>query len=155
MSTLEINWDFPEPHVIEHTAKDDEADGYGHVNNSVYLSWLDQCIWDHCRAVEMPPEKCRELNRGFAAVRHEIDYLAATYPGDKVAIANWVTLNDGRLRAERRFQVIRLNDNKTVLRARSFYVCTNLKNGKPTRMPELFKHCFARLPSVASQLMNT
>jgi len=143
LSVQVLNWDYPEPHIIEHIAMDSEADGYGHINNSVYLSWLDQCIWDHCAAVKMPPEKCRELNRGFAAVRHEIDYLSATYPGDKVAIANWVTFNDGRLRAERRFQIIRFADEKTLLRARSDYICTNLTNGRPARMPEIFNVCFA------------
>jgi len=140
---MSFNWDYPKPHIIEHVATVDEADGYGHINNSVYLAWLDQCIWSHCEAVGMPPGKCRELNRGFAAVRHEIDYLSSAYPGDQVAIANWVTLNDGRLRAERRFQVIRMNDLKTLLRARSYYICTNLTSGKPTRMPEVFKECFS------------
>ena len=106
----ELDWDFPEPHIIEHIASDDEADGYGHVNNSVYLKWLDQCVWAHCDAVNMTPGFCRKLNRGFAAVRHEIDYITSAYPGDSVAIANWVTLNDQRLRAERRFQIIRAKD---------------------------------------------
>ncbi len=32
-----LAWDYPEPHVIEHVATADEADGYGHINNSVYL----------------------------------------------------------------------------------------------------------------------
>ena len=152
MPTQELDWDYPEPHVIEHTAIDSEADGYGHINNSVYLNWLDQCIWDHCRAVDMPPEKCQELSRGFVAVRHEIDYLAASYPGDKVAIANWVTANDGRLRAERKFQIIRLEDRKTLLRARSDYISTNLSNGRPIRMPEIFKKCFALSPAMISYL---
>jgi acyl-CoA thioester hydrolase len=141
LSTLQ--WDYPAAHIIEHTATSDEADGYGHINNSVYLNWLDQCVWDHCKAVAMPPETCRELNRGFAAVRHEIDYLAAAYPGDSVAIANWVTSNGGRLRAERRFQIIRMSDKKTLLRARSDYICTNLTNGRAARMPDIFKACFA------------
>ena len=148
----ELGWDFPEPHIIEHTSRVDEADGYGHINNSVYLAWLDKCIWDHCNVVDMPPEKCREMNRGFAAVRHEIDYIAPAYPDQKVAIANWVSLNDGRLRAERRFQVIRLDDNKTLLRARSYYICTNLENGKPVRMPDVFKDCFRVLPVVQACL---
>lgn len=143
MLTTNLDWDFTEPHIIEHCATSDEADGYGHINNSVYLSWLDQCVWSHCQAVAMPPEKCVELNRGFAAVRHEIDYLSSAYPGNKVAIANWVTANDGRLRAERRFQIIRVTDNKTLLRARSDYICTNLANGKPARMPKVFNDCFA------------
>jgi acyl-CoA thioester hydrolase len=154
LSSLTLDWDYPEPHTIEHTATVDEADGYGHINNSIYLSWLDQCVWDHCNEVNMPAELCRELNRGFAAVRHEIDYVASAYPGDRVAIANWLTLNDGRLRAERRFQVIRIDDNKTLLRARSDYICTNLTSGKPVRMPDIFKTCFVVAPSMSLYLQS-
>ena len=149
MPLNELNWDYPEPHIIEHTASSDEADGYGHINNSVYLQWLDQCVWDHCDAVNMTADFCRKLNRGFAAIRHDIDYVNSAYPGDRVAIANWVTLNDGRLRAERRFQIIRVDDGKTLLRARSYYVCTDLKTGRPTRTPDELKKGFRVLPGVA------
>ena len=149
MPLLELNWDYPEPYIIEHTASGDEADGYGHINNSVYLRWLDQCVWAHCDAVNMSPGFCRQLNRGFAAIRHEIDYITAAYPGDRVAIANWVTHNDERLRAERKFQIIRIEDERTLLRARSYYVCTDLTTGRPARMPEEFKTGFEVLPVVA------
>jgi acyl-CoA thioester hydrolase len=152
MSLHDLDWDYPEPHVIEHCATEEEADGYGHINNSVYLQWLDQCVWSHCDAVRMTPAFCRGLNRGFAATRHEIDYIASAYPGDRVAIANWVTLNDGRLRAERRFQIIRVEDGRTLLRARSFYVCTDLTTGRPVRMPPEFKTGFSVLPDVAMAL---
>jgi len=60
-----------------------------------------------------------------------------------VVIANSVAGYDARLRAERRFQIIRINDGKTLLRARSDYICTNLTSGKPARMPDIFKSCFA------------
>lgn len=143
MNEENLDWDYPNPHTVNLIAGEEDADGYGHINNSVYIQWLDKCVWSHCDAVDMPPSKCRELNKGFAAVRHEIDYLASAYPGDRVVIANWVTLNDGRLKAERKFQIIRLDDKKTLLRARSFYICTNLTNGRPTRMPKEFKQCFA------------
>lgn len=152
MHLPELDWDYPEPHIIEHTATEDEADGYGHVNNSVYLKWLDQCVWAHCDAVNMSPAFCRQLNRGFAAIRHEIDYITAAYPGDQVAIANWVTLNDERLRAERQFQIIRIADERTLLRAQSYYVCTDLTTGRPVRMPEEFKTGFEVRPAVAQAL---
>ena len=155
MSLQDLNWDYPEPHIILLNAAYDEADGYGHINNSVYLQWLDRCVWDHCNAVKMDPGFCREINRGFAATRHEIDYLASAYPGDRIAVANWVTLNDGRLRAERRFQIIRLGDERTLLRARSYYVCTDLTTGRPVRMPQEFKTGFNVLPTVALALEHS
>lgn len=102
-------WDYPKPFTIRRCASAKDADGYGHINNSVYLKWLDLCVWRHCDDVGMPPARCRELNRGMAVIRHEIDYLKSAYPNDELVIANWVTANDGKLRAEREFQIIRLS----------------------------------------------
>jgi acyl-CoA thioester hydrolase len=49
---------------------------------------------------------------------------------------------DGRLRAERRFQVIRLPDGTTLARARVDYVCINLDSGRAARMPEIFARAY-------------
>lgn len=147
-----LMWDLPQPHVINVAASTDDADGYGHINNGVYLRWLDRCVWDHCNAVQMPPSECKRLNRGFAVVRHEIDYILSAYPGDELRVANWVTLNDGRLKAMRQFQIIRISDGKTILRAKSSYVCTNLTSGMAARMPEKFRECFSVLSMVSESI---
>ena len=148
-------WDYPQPFIIEHTSRSDEIDGYGHINNSVYVQWMDKCVWAHCDAVGLSFEVCQKIGKGFAAIRHEIDYLNATYEGEKVQIANWVTLNDHKLRAERRFQIIRVDGWVTLLRARSKYVCTDLKSGRPCRMPEEFKPGFDVLEEVGAFLKGS
>lgn len=84
-----------------------------------------------------------ELKRGMAVVRHEIDYLSSAYLNDEVVVFVWLINNDGRLRASRVFQVVRLSDQKTILRAKTDYICTNLENGRPARMPEIFKTTYA------------
>ncbi len=145
-------WDYPQPFVIEHTALPEEVDGYGHINNSVYVQWMDRCVWEHCDSVGLPFDICQSIGKGFAAIRHEIDYIAACYAGDEVRVANWVTLNDGKLRAERRFQIIRTNDGATLLRARSKYVCTDLKTGRPCRIPKEFLEGFKVIDEVAEAL---
>jgi acyl-CoA thioester hydrolase len=63
-----------------------------------------------------------------------------------------VTFNDNRLRAERRFQILRFSDGQTLLRARSYYVCTDLTTGRPARMPDIFKSGFKVLSEVAGAL---
>ncbi len=134
----DLPWDYPDPFFIKRTVTPDEVDGYNHVNNTVYLKWMDECAWKHSEAVGLGIEQCQDLGKGMAVTRHEIDYLVSVYLGDEVIIGDWVTLNDSKLRAERTFQIIRLRDNKTVSRCVSSYVCTNLKNGRPTRMPLIF-----------------
>jgi acyl-CoA thioester hydrolase len=107
MSNNSELWDLPDPFIIEHKAKPSEVDGYGHINNSVYVQWMDKCVWQHCKSVGMSFQYCRDLGKGFTAIRHEKDYLQASYADDQVLIANWVTFNDQKLRAERQFQIIR------------------------------------------------
>ncbi len=117
----------------------DDLDGFHHVNNAVYLKWLDATVWEHTRSVGLTEQACIDLNRGMAAVRHEINYLSSAFLDDEVVVFNWILSNDERLRISRLFQVVRLGDQKTILRAQSDYVSTNLKTGRPVRMPEIFK----------------
>ena len=124
----------------------DAVDGFGHVNNAVYLKWIDATIWAHTRHVGLDEQTCLKLNRGMAAIRHEIDYIAAAYLGDELAVFNWLSFNDGKLRASRAVQIVRIGDEKTILRAKSDYICTNLKNGRPARMPPEFITGYAVLP---------
>ncbi|MBO9479613.1 acyl-CoA thioesterase [Shimia sp. R11_0] len=130
--------DHPRAFWRKFTVTESDLDGFRHVNNAVYLKWIDATIWDHTRAVGLGEDVCMSLNRGMAAVRHEIDYLASALLGDEVVVYNWIVENDGRLRATRLIQMIRLSDRKTLLRAKSFYVSINLSTGHPTRMPEAF-----------------
>ena len=52
------------------------------------------------------------------------------------------TDTDSKLKLSRLFQVIRVKDNKTVFRSNVDYVCINLDNYRPTRMPSLFKEAY-------------
>ncbi|MCT4557299.1 MAG: thioesterase family protein [Pelagimonas sp.] len=121
----------------------EDLDGFNHVNNAVYLKWLDATVWEHTKAVGLSDVVCMEMGRGMAAVRHEIDYLASAQLGDEIVVFNWVAVNDGRLRATRLFQMARIGDRKTILRAKTDYISTNLTTGRPTRMPDIFKTAYA------------
>ena len=48
----------------------------------------------------------RQRDCGFVVTRHEIDYKAAALASETVHIATWVSVNDGRLRLRRRFQML-------------------------------------------------
>ena len=135
-------WDFPNPHVITLEVSADDIDAYNHVNNSVYLSWLDRAAWSHSAALGLSLQQCLEMRRGMAAHRTEIDYLRAALLGDQVWVGTWIVSTDSKLRVERRFQVRRGADGETLARARIDYVCINLDSGRATRMPESFQRSY-------------
>jgi len=124
----------------------EDIDAYEHVNNAIYLTWLDRAAWSHSAALGVPLERCVALRRGMAAQRIEIEYRRAAVRDDVVQVATWIVSTDGRLRVERRFQVRRSADGETLARARIDYVCINLDSGRAVRMPEIFARAYEVTP---------
>jgi acyl-CoA thioester hydrolase len=143
-----VQFDHPAPHVIGLAVQPEDIDAYEHVNNAVYLTWLDRAAWSHSTALGVPLGQCVALRRGMAAHRIEIEYRRAAVRGDVVQAATWIVNTDGRLRVERRFQVLRKADGETLARARIDYVCINLDSGRAVRMPESFARAYVVTPRV-------
>jgi acyl-CoA thioester hydrolase len=138
MSAASDDWDFPDPHVYRLRVAAEAIDAFRHVNNAVYLRWLDLAAWSHSDALGVTARLCLELDRGMVVHRAELDYLRGALESDELEIATWIVDGDRRLRCARRFQVRRVTDRETLLRARLEYVCMNLSSGRATRMPREF-----------------
>lgn len=135
-------WDFPDPHVVALEVQSADIDAYNHVNNSVYLAWFDRAAWSHSSRLGISVEQAVAMRRGMAAHRTEIDYLRAAVEGDRVIVGTWIASTDGKLRVERRFQVLREPDGECLARARTDYVCINLDSGRAARMPASFVRAY-------------
>jgi len=146
-----MNWDLPSPFIHERIAVHTEIDGYGHVNNAVYVAWLDDCAWAHSISRGISPEICRSLDRGMAVWRTQINYIGAALEGDRIEVVTWPVVNDGKLRIDRRFQIRRASDGVTLLRALIHYVCIDLHTGRARRMPDIFTQ-YVVLPEVAAAI---
>ncbi|HDY98210.1 MAG TPA: acyl-CoA thioesterase [Pseudomonas sabulinigri] len=133
-----MNWDLQNPHTVDILVGAEHIDELGHANNTVYVSWLERCAWEHSQSLGLGFEQYRELNRAMAVLRHEIDYLAAGYEGDELVMATWIVHWDKKLRMTRHFQLCRKADGVTLLRARTTFVCIELTTGRPKRMPQIF-----------------
>ena len=116
----------------------DLIDELGHTNNVHYLQWLQQCAWAHSAAVGYPPETLLGTGCAMAVREVRMSYLQATFAGDELWVGDWLTHNDGRLRATRSFQILRMQDQACVMRAAIDYICINVESGRPQRMPTGF-----------------
>ena len=134
----DIHWDLPNPFLMNITVQADETDRLGHTNNQVYLKWLEQISWQHIESLGMDWPLHERLSRAMAITRTEIDYLASSYKDDDLLLATWISSSDQRITSSRRFQLVRLSDHKTIIKAQSFYACIDLKTGRPARMPKEF-----------------
>jgi YbgC/YbaW family acyl-CoA thioester hydrolase len=63
-----------------------EIDVYGHVNNAVYLQWLEQARWEWSRANQIGIE----FENVLSVVRHlDLDFKHEVLFGDEVEISLW------------------------------------------------------------------
>lgn len=133
-----MEWDLPEPFVIEIVVEASAIDHYGHTNNAEYLRWIERASWAHSRSLGLTLDDYRALDRGMVVHRHELDYLAPAHEGDRLTLATWIVACDGRLTLERRFQLIDVDTGRTLMRARTRFACIELASGRPKRMPKTF-----------------
>ncbi len=138
MEAAAYAWDVRDPFIERVTVQPEHIDRFGHTNNVVYLSWLEQVAWSHSQTLGLGFADYERFGCGCVARRHELDYLAPTFAGDELLLATFIHENDGRLTMWRGYQIIRAGDGKTVLRGRTQWVCVDMKTGRPRRQPPEF-----------------
>ncbi len=136
-AVADLPWDHPNPFVIRVQADAADIDVLDHVNNGVYLRWMEQVAWANSQALGIDWNVYHQLNRAMVARRHEIDYLAACFEGDRILVSTWIA-EPSRIGLKRYYQLIREGDRRTVLRAVTQWVCMDLKRARPARMPPEF-----------------
>lgn len=146
-------WDHPDPYTFFTRVQPEDIDGLNHTNNTVYVKWCERVAWSHSVHLGLDLERYRALDRAMAITHSEYDYLQASREGDEVVAGTWITSWDRRLTMERRFQVIRLDDGVTLLRAAMRFACIELSSGRPRRMPEEFLLGYG--PAVLGEAVKT
>lgn len=109
----------------------DDLDELRHVNNVVYVRWMQDVAVAHWN--ELAPPGVRD-SLAWVARRHEIDYLQAARLGDEVTLRTWVGHAEG-LTFERFIEVWRTGDARCLLKARTLWVPIDPRSGRPTRVP--------------------
>jgi acyl-CoA thioester hydrolase len=107
-----------------------DIDEQDHVNNAVYLRWIQDAATAHRRSLASP-EAQRTV--GWVVLRHEIDYKIPACLGDEIALRTWVGAAS-RLKFERFTEARRKIDNQLLCKARTVWVPVDRQTGKPARV---------------------
>lgn len=131
----------PPPHAFEITVPVQPADidQQNHVNNTVYLRWVQEVAAAHWEA--LAPAAAREIF-GWIVLRHEIDYKSPACLGDQVVLRTWVG-QATRVTFERFTEMRRASDHQAFAQARTLWVPVNTVTGKPTRIPTEVRAIFS------------
>ena len=113
------------------TAEPEHIDELGHVNNAVWVQWIQQVAVAHWYSVAS-----REHNDAYywVVVRHEIDYLRAAVEGDVVTGRTWVGEAPKGARFNRHMEFVGA-DGKVLVRANTQWAIIDKAAGRPIRVP--------------------
>jgi len=131
-------WDHPDPFTLEVQVSPADIDGLNHTNNTVYVKWCERVAWAHSVSLGLDLDAYRRLNRAMAITYSEFNYLQASFEGEDLIVATWITEWDRKLTMQRRFQILRPADGTTLLRGGMRFACIDLASGRPKRMPAEF-----------------
>jgi acyl-CoA thioester hydrolase len=105
-----------------------DIDEIGHVNNVIYLRWVQDAAVAHWTAAAAAADQARLF---WIVLRHEIDYLQAAHLGDRIVARTWVGTGT-RLRFERHTEIVRAVDGCVLARARTVWCPIDAATKKPT-----------------------
>lgn len=113
------------------TGAPEHIDELGHVNNAVWVRWVQQVAVAHWRSVADPAHDAAYY---WVVVRHEIDYFRAAVAGDSVTARTWVGEAPRGARFDRYMEFTGV-DGKIFVRAKTQWVIIDKALGRPVRVP--------------------
>ncbi len=128
-------------HTYEHafSVGPGDIDGLGHVNNLVYLRWIQEVAAAHWSSVARAEDRSAIV---WVVVRHEIDYVKPAFEGDGVVARTWVESWHGAT-SDRRTEVRRAADGEVLARARTVWCALDAASRRPRRLAAAVSTPFA------------
>lgn len=115
----------------------DMLDQNGHVNNVVYVNWMQEVAIAHGKLAGFAGSLGTNSDVGWAARSHHIHYRHPAYLGDSVLAVTWIATTR-RVGCQRKYH-FRLDppngESISVVEAETDWVFVNRSNGRPTRIP--------------------
>lgn len=132
----------------QHLVRDDEIDGLGHVNNLVYLRWLQSAAVAHSTEQGWSPSAYQQLRQGWVVRSHFIEYLSPAFPSDAIVVRTWIA-DMKRVTSLRRYQILRPSDGKQLATAATNWAFVNYDTLQPCRVPAEIVSCFELVPDAS------
>ncbi|QNM82383.1 acyl-CoA thioesterase [Sphingomonas sabuli] len=117
--------------AMDFTAAAADIDELGHVNNAVWVQWIERIAVAHWRSVADPAHDSAYF---WVIVRHEVDYLRSAVEGETVRARTWVGEAPQGARFDR-FVEFTGADGKARVRARTVWAIIDKAAGRPVRVP--------------------
>ncbi len=118
------------PYELEIDIKPEDIDQLGHVNNVVYVKWVQDAAVAHWFSLASEND---QKNLLWVVVRHEIDYKRPALKEDTIIARTWVGAAYRRS-FERLTEIYRKSDMKLLAQARTLWCPIDAKTRRPTKV---------------------
>ncbi len=109
-----------------------DIDELGHVNNVVYVRWVQEAAAAHWDSLASSEIKQKYV---WVVLRHEIDYLSSAFENDTVTATNWVGDSNGA-RSERFVHITNAQTEKLIAKAKTTWCMLDGATMRPKRVDE-------------------
>lgn len=113
-------------------------DAMNHVNNVVYIQWMQDIASEHWHTIATPELKSKLV---WVIRRHEVDYHNQAFLHDNLLITTW-TGEYTNVTWKRHYKITRPLDNKEIITAMSLWIPVDVKTQKPHRVDEAIVRLF-------------
>ncbi|MBD5780224.1 acyl-CoA thioesterase [Pelagicoccus sp. NFK12] len=118
-----------------------------HVNNVVYVQWMQDVAYAHSKAVGYDAKRLDQLGTTWVIRSHFIRYHRPAVEGDQLIVYTWPH-EMKRASALRRYKFVRARDHVTVASGESDWVYLNRATGRPELLDDDLRAAF---PEVAEK----
>ena len=126
-------------------ASDRDIDSNGHVNNIVYVQWMQDVAIAHSDAVGCTAAT-GAAGCTWVARSHHIEYLRPAYAGDRITIVTWLVDATRKSSSPRRYRMVRESDGAVLARGETLWVYVDVQTGRPRTIPPEVIACFDPVP---------
>jgi acyl-CoA thioester hydrolase len=120
-------------YIHEFVIPENALDQNGHVNNVVYVQWMQDVAILHSESTGGTQAMLSTGGTWFVR-SHNIEYLTPAFAADRVILQTWV-VDFRRARSLRRYRFIRKNDNVLLAKGETEWVFVDIKSGRPRMIP--------------------
>ena len=117
--------------ALTFTALPEHIDAMGHVNNAVWVQWMEAIATAHWEAVAAPEHRGAYA---WVVTRHEIDYRGNIRLGESVTAETFIPEGPSGARFDRRVD-FRNGPGKVIVSARTTWVMIDRATGRILRVP--------------------
>jgi acyl-CoA thioester hydrolase len=128
----------------EFSIPEEAVDENGHVNNVMYVQWMQDAAVRHYEAMG-GRRLTLDIGATWVVRSHTVEYLRPAFAGERVRVLTWV-VNMRRVRSLRRYRFARAEDGQLLVRGETDWVFVDMKTGAPRAIPPEVSRLFTLAP---------